>query len=150
MSSMNMSGTSPAISAPAMDDIVRKLVETENRWTRSDPLLFSIMKAASEVWCRLLKKATSAGPTRRIVSSRELIMMSAITAPMPSPRINDALRPIRSETNPAGMAVTALAMNPIIRRRPMNLKSKPRANKYRLKSTVNEPWIMSMPMTCST
>ena len=140
----------PAISAPAIAERVRRLPATENRWTRSLFLLFSIMKAASEVWCRLPKNAPAAGAHNRISSFWVLIMTTPITAPMPSPRMNDALRPMRSETRPAGIAVTALAMKPIMRRRPMNLMSNPAASRYRLKSTVNEPWIMSMPITCST
>ena len=113
-------------------------------------MLFSIMNAASEVWCRLPKNAPTAGPARRTASLPVLIITRPIIAPTPSPKMNDALRPIRSETSPAGIAVTARPTNPIMSRRPMKRTSKPMASRYRLNSTVKEPWIMSMPITCST
>ena len=106
-----------------MAERVRKLPATENRWTRSLFLLFSIIKAASDVWCKLPKNAPRAGHHSRMSSLWVLIITRPMTAPMPSPRMKDALRPMRSDTRPAGMAVTALAMKPIISRRPMKVMS---------------------------
>jgi hypothetical protein len=87
------------------------------------------MKAASVVWCRLPKNAAAAGPASRMGSLRVLIISSDIAAPTPSPRMNDAFLPMRSETRPAGTAVRARATKPISRRIPIKRTSNPRASR---------------------
>jgi hypothetical protein len=67
------------------------------------------------------------------------MLMSATSAPMPSPRMNDALRPMRSEMMPAGMDATAPVMPVMASRSPMNDASKPMASRYKLNTTPQVP-----------
>ena len=129
MESMKSAGMRPASSAPIMAEEVRRLPATAKRCTRSFGRLFSAMKAGSAVWCRLPKKAPSAGRASSANSLRVLIIASPKIAPIPSPRMNEALRPMRSETSPAGTAVSARATYSITSRVPMNRMSKPIASR---------------------
>ena len=106
-----------------MADMVRKLPATANRWTRSEGLLFSAMNAGSAVWCKLPKNEANTGVNSSMNSLDELMTIRPITAPTPSPRMNEALRPMRSEISPAGRAVAARAMKPTMRRVPMKAMS---------------------------